>query len=32
VLQGLTDEARWERDGEGPAVRILKRGVAAGAP
>jgi len=32
VLQGLADEARWERDGEGPAVRILKRGVAAGAP
>jgi serine/threonine-protein kinase RsbW len=32
VLHGLTDEARWERDGEGPAVRIVKRGVAASAP
>jgi serine/threonine-protein kinase RsbW len=29
VLQGLADEVTWERDGAGPAVRVVKRGVAA---
>ena len=32
VLQGLADTVSWERDGDGPAVRITKRGVAAAAP
>jgi serine/threonine-protein kinase RsbW len=27
VLQGLADDVSWERDGEGPAVRVAKRGV-----
>ena len=27
VLQGLADDVAWERDGEGPAVRVAKRGV-----
>jgi serine/threonine-protein kinase RsbW len=28
VLQGLADRVAWERDGAGPAVRVVKRGVA----
>ena len=32
VLRGLADTVSWERGGEGPAVRIAKRGVAATAP
>lgn len=27
VLQGLADAVSWERDGDGPAVRVTKRGV-----
>ena len=27
VLQGLADDVAWERDGEGPAVRVAKRGI-----
>jgi serine/threonine-protein kinase RsbW len=27
VLQGLADEVAWERDGLGPAVRVVKHGV-----
>ena len=27
VLQGLADDVSWERDDEGPAVRVAKRGV-----
>jgi serine/threonine-protein kinase RsbW len=27
VLQGLADDVSWERDGDGPAVRVAKRGV-----
>lgn len=29
VLHGLADEVSWERDGEGPAVRVTKRGIPA---
>ena len=31
VLQGLADDVAWERDGEGPAVRVAKRGIAVSA-
>lgn len=31
VLQGLADAVSWERDGVGPAVRVIKHGVSAAA-